>query len=340
MKSTFFFKQLNSPFHDPVVTVRFRREKKAFLFDLGDISGLSVRQALKITHVFITHMHVDHFIGFTRLVRCLLNRVEPLHVFGPEGILRAVENALGGFTWNLVRDYPFRMEVCEIRRDVHLRAGFYAHESFRRIDHASAPAAENIIAADGITLSARIFDHGIPVLGFSLAEDTHINIDGAALEKMGLVPGPWLSQYKTALRESLLTSGRAAGNTSGPVEGGGRIFTLGGRDFSMADLAQLAFVTKGQKMAYITDIAPTDDNLRAAVELARGADMLFIEAYFLDEDIERARARNHLTAAVAGRIARQAGAGDIAVIHISPRCVDMHEQVVAEAMREFKGDVG
>jgi ribonuclease Z len=319
MKSTFFFKQINSPFHDPVVMVRFRREKKAFLFDLGDISGLSVRQALKITHVFVTHMHVDHFIGFDRLVRCLLNRAAPLHVFGPEGILKAVQNSLGGFTWNLVRDYPFRMEVCEIRADVHLRAGFYATEGFSRIDHAPSPASEKVISTGGITLSACIFDHGIPVLGFSLAEDSHINIDGAALERKGLVPGPWLAAYKTALRE-----GRSE-----------RVFTVGGRQYPMENLSGLAFVTKGQKMAYITDISPTDENLRAAVELAEGADMLFIEAYFLDEDIERARARNHLTAKLSGRIARLAGVGDIALIHISPKYAAVHEQVVGEVFKEF-----
>jgi ribonuclease Z len=66
---------------------------------------------------------------------------------------------------------------------------------------------------------------------------------------------------------------------------------------------------RGYKIAYVVDAAFHEANIARIVELARGADQLFIEAAFLDEDAEVAAKRRHLTAAQAGTIARSAGPG-------------------------------
>ncbi|HJO61635.1 MAG TPA: MBL fold metallo-hydrolase, partial [Desulfobacterales bacterium] len=55
------------------------------MFDLGDICSLLPRNILKITHVFITHTHMDHFIGFDKLMRIFLGREKMLHFYGPKG---------------------------------------------------------------------------------------------------------------------------------------------------------------------------------------------------------------------------------------------------------------
>ena len=67
----------------------------------------------------------------------------------------------------------------------------------------------------------------------------------------------------------------------------------------------------------------------------RNADTLVIEATFLERDADKARARGHLTAAQAARLAGEAGVGMLWLTHISPRYA--HEEVQAEAGAIFPG---
>ena len=104
MKPTFHHRLVNNFFEDPCVYVRVLREKRAFLFDLGDISRLSPSDIQKISDVFVTHTHIDHFIGFDILLRALLRRESPLRIFGPANIIGCVEGKLKGYTWNLIKE--------------------------------------------------------------------------------------------------------------------------------------------------------------------------------------------------------------------------------------------
>ncbi|MBF0320790.1 MAG: ribonuclease Z [Nitrospirae bacterium] len=317
MKSTFFCKLVNNPYQDPVVYVRFRREKESIMFDCGDVYRLSVREIQKISDIFVTHMHVDHFIGFDNVLRCLLNREAPLNIYGPTGIIEAVESKLKGYTWNLIKEYPLKIEVCEMRRDVILRGSFHASEGFNKIDGPAAAFDKSIMSKAGLAVEADIFDHGIEVLGFSLREDTQININKALLLERGLTPGPWLNELKTAIRNDIKD-----------IE-----FNIAGQQYHIDELRTLTMITQGQKIAYITDISPSESNVKKAVELARDADTLYIEAFFLAEDIERAHMRNHLATVHAGQIAKMAHVKNVEIIHISPKYINMLD-IIKEEVKE------
>jgi ribonuclease Z len=84
-------------------------------------------------------------------------------------------------------------------------------------------------------------------------------------------------------------------------------------------LRDLVTVTRGQKIAYVTDVADTPSNRSAIVQLARGADLLFIESRFAAADSEAARDRAHLTTTAAGGMARAAGVRRLEPFHFSPR---------------------
>ncbi len=115
MKPLFHTSLINGPFDDPVLYVDFMFKKRALLFDLGDISKLSPRNLIRISHVFVTHTHMDHFIGFDYLIRLLLGRDQTLSLYGPPGIIESVQGRLSGYNWNLVENLPLSVFIKSFR---------------------------------------------------------------------------------------------------------------------------------------------------------------------------------------------------------------------------------
>lgn len=326
MKPSFHHRLVNGPFDDPCLYLRLLREKRAFMFDIGTINRLDPGDILKITDIFVTHTHIDHFIGFDVVVRALLGRHRPLSIFGPAGIIDCIEGKLKGYTWNLIDEYPFKLEVFCIDASGMQHASFYAENRFRRLDRPDITFSDSgdirtILKDVCFKVNAVGLKHDIQCLGFSLEEDFHINIDKAALLDMGLPVGPWLSELKQDIRKDA------------PDD---KEFMIAGKPYRLKQLRGIATITKGQKLSYIVDAAPDEENIEKTIKLVRNSDTLYCEAYFLDADRERAVQRNHLTAKLAGRIAREGGVKNLVVMHFSPKYRNTPDAPVEEAMKEWK----
>lgn len=319
MKPSFHTRLLNGPFEDPGLYIRLLREGRALLFDLGFTTNLSVRDVLKVSDVFVSHAHIDHFIGFDNILRILLKREKPLRLFGPEGFLAHVEGKLKSYTWNLIGDYPLVIEASEINGERITKAVFRAENSFLRENQDSEPFDGVIIRDHMITVSAAVLSHKIPCLAFSLEEDYHINIDKDKLNRLDLPVGPWLGELKKAIRKNLT-------NTT---------FMINNKTVTFAELQDIANITRGQKISYVVDVLGSDENICKIIELIKDSDLLFIEAYFLEKDRDRAALRYHLTAQQAGRIAREAGVKKMIVFHFSPKYTGNLGELVQEAEDEF-----
>jgi len=320
MKPTFIHNLVNGPFEDPTLFVRIVREKRAFLFDIGNISKLQPGDLQKITDVFITHTHIDHFIGFDTLVRAILRRDTPLRVYGPPNITDCIEGKLRGYTWNLIKEYPIKIDVCCVNDNKKIISSFHAENNFQR-------TGKSISTFDGILLKEPLFtiraiqlDHQIPCLAFSIDEEFHINIDKASLKSKGLSVGPWLADLKNAIRE------RRPGNTQ---------FVVSRKRYSLKELQDVVKITKGQKISYVTDVSMNNSNIKKIIEFVRNSDTLYCEAYFLDEDRDRALERFHLTAKITGMIAREAQVNHLVAMHFSPKYRAYRETPGDEATREF-----
>lgn len=67
-------------------------KSRMFLIDCGEGTQVQLRKNKikfsKINHIFISHLHGDHFFGLVGLISTfmLLNRESDLHVYGPKGI--------------------------------------------------------------------------------------------------------------------------------------------------------------------------------------------------------------------------------------------------------------
>jgi ribonuclease Z len=335
MKPLFHPQLVNGILGDPVLFVDFLFERRALLFDIGNIRALPARKLLRLSHLFISHAHMDHFMDLDHLLRIRLGRDWPLHITGPAGITEQIGHKLSAYTWNLVQEYEsdFQITVTEFTSDGALpQSRFRCRNGFQREPLPPRPRVDDVLLDEPLfRVRATTLDHGIPCLAFALEEKQHLNVWKTELDALGLPTGPWLNELKSAVRagapdEAPFTV--AWHDSDGPQQ---RQFTLGALRDRILRIAQ------GQKIAYVVDVAGHDDNAARIAGLAQGADVLFIETPFRQCDAERAQRTRHLTAQRAGEIARRAGAKRVEPMHLSPRYGDDPGAVVSEALAAFRG---
>lgn len=97
MKLTILGCHSATPHADKAPTAQLLSTKKHhFLIDCGEGTQVLLRKAkikfAHIKHIFISHLHGDHFYGLPGLISTfrLLGREAPLHIYGPVGIREAV----------------------------------------------------------------------------------------------------------------------------------------------------------------------------------------------------------------------------------------------------------
>jgi ribonuclease Z len=318
---------VNDPFSDPGLLIDFRFGRRALLFDLGDLTPLSPRQLLRVSHAFVSHAHMDHFAGFDRLLRVCLHRAMPLHLIGPAGFADRVEHKLRAYTLNLLEQHPFDFLITAaelVETGVERMCEFRAREAFRRQELSPASIrAGTVLDEDEFRIKSVVLDHGTPCLAFAFEETLRVNVWSEGLKSLRLDVGPWLNEAKRAVR-------RGAPDDSEIVVSRELSIPLG-------VLKQQALRTaRGQKFAYVVDAAYHEVNISRIIALACGADQLFIEAAFLDADADIAAQRRHLTARQAGDIAKRAGVDRFVPFHFSARYRDQEDRLRSEAEQAFR----
>ena len=327
MSETFYSRLLNDPFDDPVLYVGFRYQRRALLFDLGTIDSLGLRDLHKITDVFVSHTHIDHFVGFDHLLRTSLNREEEIRLYGPRGITDNVRGKLAGYTWNLIESYPLRITVYEIDEERQRITRFYAARQFAPEEGGSVPFAGMLLDQPAFTVRAAILDNRIPCLAFALEEKNRLNIRRDRMESMGIGRGPWLDELKRMVREKAPESAPLGL----PVRNSTEKLVLSLKEWRETLLLE----QEGQKIVYVVDNVFSPANAERVVALARGANLFYCEAAFAQSDEGRARERYHLTAAQAGKLARLARVQRFVPFHFSQRYETEPERLREEAMAAF-----
>jgi len=325
MRPRFHPRLINGLFEDPGLYIPFLFENRAILFDLGDTLPLSARDLLKISHVFVTHTHVDHFIGFDRVLRILLGREKQLHLYGPAGFLKNVEGKLAAYSWNLVKNYPYRLALylTEVHLDYLLTREYLCQNEFVPSGKAVRKSYQQVLFEEPtFKVSASVLDHGIPCLGLAIKERFHVNINKDRLAALDLETGSWLTDFKQALFANMDPESEFEVKSG---KGKSRRFRLG----QLAE--QIALISPGQKISYIADVAYSPQNQEKIILLAKDSDHLFIEAAFLDRHKNIATQKHHLTARQAGTLAARAGAKQFTIFHFSPRYTDQAYLLQEEA---------
>jgi ribonuclease Z len=291
---------------DSLVHVRLPLAGRSLLFDAGDTRHLAPRDVLRLDHLFVSHCHVDHFIGFDALVRARVCRADKLTCHGPPGFIDKVQSRLGGYDWNLTDGNHFELTAREVRGDhVHV-ARFDSGGAFEREERPHEPVADTVFDDGELEVRSAALDHRIVSQGWSLRWKDRFRVDAELLKRRDLRPGPWLAELKQRVS--------AGENDAAELElPDGSRMTLGqARD-------ELLDVEPGERFAYVTDTLFADHTVPKIVGLASGADVFACEAPFLEGEIDKATASHHLTARQAGWLAGEAGVKTLLLFHVSDR---------------------
>jgi ribonuclease Z len=335
MRQLFDPRLVNDRFGDPALFVDLRDEGRALLFDLGDVSRLPPRLMLRLSHVFVSHTHMDHFAGFDPLLRVVLGRKDRLVIVGGPGFVDQVEHRLRSYSWNVVHRYAVALvlEVREIGQNGRgCSATFSSREGFAREEGEAFALAGDLIHDEPLLrVRACFVDHEMPCLAFALEEKPRPRIDRVRLEAMGLATGAWLRDLRQAVARGapadmpILLRWRDRSGEHQQQRCVGELRTI------------LRDPSPGRRIGYVTDLRFTEANRRALQGMLTGVDQLFIESVFLHAEADHAQRKNHLTARQAGLIARELGARYVEPFHFSPRYGGRQAELLAEVQAAWAG---
>jgi ribonuclease Z len=292
---------------------------------------LPPRKIQRVDQIFVSHAHLDHFVGFDLLLRLLVGRDKTVAIYGPSGFIARVRHKLLAYNWNLAGGYlnDLVFLVTEVDAANATRtARFRLKSGFREEDLGAFEPKDGVIHVEpAFRVSTTVLEHRTPCLGFAVEETVHVNVWKNRLDELGLPVGPWLRALKRAVIDNrpddhpILVDAVSAGAPT--------------RRLPLGKLRQVVTVAPGQKIGYVTDVADTPANRGAIIELVRGADILFIEAAFAAADAPLASQRAHLTTLAAGEIAREAAVRRVEPFHFSPRYTGQADRMLSEVTAAF-----
>ena len=290
---------------DPALLLELPQQGRSILFDAGDLSALGAGALRRVTHLFLSHAHIDHIIGFDALLRAKMNRASEVSVFGPHGTIERIGHRLRGYEWDLVDRIESRLAftVRETFDDTLRVARFVLQKRFEPEELPELASAPDGLLLDAPWLKVRVavlLHHG-PVLAFRAEAPPLVTVNAGAIVERGWRPGPWIAQLKTAV----LAGSKSVDTPDGAM--------------SLASLADMVRLVPGHSLGYVTDMADTPANRIAAQALVAKVDTLFIEAPFLQGEAATPPERGHISALTAGQIGSAAGVGSVEPFHFSAR---------------------
>lgn len=187
-----------------VSAVMANREGELLLFDCGEGTQRQMMRygtGFGVRDIFLTHLHADHFLGLTGLLRTmgLQERTEPINIWSPRGsgtVVRAMVN-LG------VERVPFPVHIHELDGSARIQRAEY----------------------DIVTFRTR---HQQTSLGYVLMEHERLGrFDPVRAEALGVPPGPLFGKLHRG--ETVLVKGQPVKpeEVVGPARPGRRIVYTG-----------------------------------------------------------------------------------------------------------------
>lgn len=286
LEPTFFAGLLD----DPILYLRIRPKGRSLLFDCGQIHHLAKRVLRSIDAIFITHAHMDHFMGLDTFTRNVHVAPRTIELFGPPGIAGRLAHKLAAYDWNLAEPNWCSYRVREVHAGRIRTFVLPGPEGFSCRAEGDFPCPDRtIFRSPFLQVEAELCDHKIPALAFRITEGPSFLVDEGKIEAAGLVKGPWLRTLKRLFyggwreREPLIVLRPGEDGTEElPVRNPAALYESIRRE------------RPAPSIGYVTDVGFTGENLKKLRSLLRGVTLLICECSFLREDLDKARESYHL----------------------------------------------
>ncbi|GFO59658.1 ribonuclease Z [Geomonas silvestris] len=275
-------------FDDPLLLVRIRPTGRALLFDCGKVHHLAKRVFTSIDAVFISHAHMDHFMGMDSVIRHSHASPRTVQVFGPPGISARMANKFACYDWNLADSYWGNFRVTEVGDAAQESTLYLGPKAFGAQPDGFRTGAE-LYTNRFLTVAAARCEHRIPVLAYKVTEGEAFVLDERLMALEGVVKGDWLRDLERLFRDGAMEGAPIAY----PRQVGDCV-----EEYREPDAAALYRRIKRDEapasIGYVTDVGFSQENMESLVGLLRGVDLLVCECAFLAADREKAAISRHL----------------------------------------------
>jgi ribonuclease Z len=256
------------------------------------------------------HQFLRSDLRVSQLRRIFITHMHGDHVFGLPGLLASL--GLAGACTEGIDLYgpdPLRDYLEGVLHTSSTRIGYPLR--IHRVQQAAASGA--VLLDDGdITVRCAPLTHRVPAYAYRVDQKPLPgHFDVAKARALGIPPGPVYAELKAGGSVTLPDGRVIRGHTlCGPPR-------------------------PGRSLVYCTDTVFSE----AAVELARGADLLIHESTFSHGEAAMAIQRQHSTSTMAAQTALEAGVKQLVLTHLSPRYMPGNamtpDDLVAEARAIF-----
>jgi ribonuclease Z len=274
-------------FDDPLLLVRIRPTGRALLFDCGKVHQLAKRVFTSLDAVFISHAHMDHFMGMDSVIRHSHASPRTIDVFGPPGISRRMAHKFACYDWNLADTFWGNFRVGEVNGGQVASTLYRGSEGF--VPRPDGVRRGELYANRYLSVTAALCEHRIAVLAFRVTEGEAFVLDDERMAQEGIVKGVWLREL-----EKLFHLGAMDGTgIAYPRVDGDRI-----EERRAPDAGELyrSIMKREQpaSLGYLTDIGYSPENLERLTRLMGGVTLLVCECAFLAAEERKARLSRHL----------------------------------------------
>jgi ribonuclease Z len=275
---------------DPVLSVHVRPLGRSLLMDCGRIHHLAKRVLKSTSDLFITHAHMDHFMGIDTFLRTLHVSPRTTDIYGPPGLADKMGAKLAGYDWNRAEPYWGSFRIHEVFPDRITTTLFSGPEGFARHCAAEQARRDRVLYRNRfLQVEADTCDHRIPSLIYRISELPSFQVDDGRIEAAGLVKGEWLRALRRLFAHGEMEGEAVTVLCRGKNEG------IEERAEDAAKLyANIRGERAGASIGYVTDIGFSDENIEKLSALLNGVTLLVCECSFLAADRDKARVSAHL----------------------------------------------